>query len=148
MHRKRTVSFTIRSLSNIIRRRIDDLSDVAVSGMTGMHGAIIGFVCGNLEQGRDVFQRDIEREFKIRRSTATGILKLMEKNGLLTRVPISGDGRMKKIILTDKAMATFELIDKHMRHIDEMATKGLTEEEIAAFYDITDKIRANLESKN
>ncbi len=148
MQSKKTVSFTVRSLSNLIRRRVDDLSDVAVSGMTGMHGAIIGFVCANLKQGRDVFQRDIEQEFKIRRSTATGILKLMEKNGLLTRVPISGDGRLKKIILTDKAMEVFELIDKHMRHIDAQATRGLSEEEIEAFYSITDKIRANLEGNN
>ena len=36
-----------------------------------------------------MFQRDVEAEFNIRRSTATGILQLMEKNGFLLREPVA-----------------------------------------------------------
>ena len=34
---------------------------------------------------RDLYQKDIEEEFQIRKPTVTGILKLMEKNGYLQR---------------------------------------------------------------
>ena len=30
---------------------------------------------------RDLYQKDVEEEFQVRKPTATGILKLMEKNG-------------------------------------------------------------------
>ena len=45
-----------------------------------MHGWIIGY----LYRHRDtpVFQRDIEREFSITRSTVTNILQLMERKGV------------------------------------------------------------------
>ncbi len=38
-----------------------------------------------MNEGKEIFQKDIEAEFNIRRSTATGILKLMEKNGFINR---------------------------------------------------------------
>lgn len=34
---------------------------------------------------RDLYQKDIEEEFQIRKPTVTGILKLMEKNGYIYR---------------------------------------------------------------
>lgn len=33
----------------------------------------------------DIYQKDIEEEFQIRKSTATGILQLMEKKGFIYR---------------------------------------------------------------
>ena len=80
MKGERHVGGEIRVLSNLIKRCMDD-------GMppetTGMQGWIIGFLHRN--EDRDMFQRDVEAEFNIRRSTATGILQLMEKNGFLLR---------------------------------------------------------------
>ena len=37
---------------------------------------------------RDIYQKNIEEEFNIRKSTASGILKLMEKNGFIYREKI------------------------------------------------------------
>ena len=67
MKGERHVGGEIRVLSNLIKRCMDD-------GMppetTGMQGSIIGFLHRNAD--RDMFQRDVEAEFNIRRSTATG----------------------------------------------------------------------------
>jgi DNA-binding MarR family transcriptional regulator len=51
--------------------------------LTIMQNWIIGFL--DMNEGKEIFQKDIEAEFNIRRSTATGILKLMEKNGFINR---------------------------------------------------------------
>ena len=95
MKGERHVGGEIRMLSNLIKRCMDD-------GMppetTGMQGWIIGFLHRN--EDRDMFQRDVEAEFNIRRSTATGILQLMEKNGFLLREPVAYDARLKKLVLT------------------------------------------------
>ena len=100
MKGERHVGGEIRMLSNLIKRCMDD-------GMppetTGMQGWIIGFLHRN--EDRDMFQRDVEAEFNIRRSTATGILQLMEKNGFLLREPVAYDARLKKLVLTPKALA-------------------------------------------
>ena len=63
---------------------------------------VIGYLSEH--EGKDVFQRDLEEEFSVRRSTATGILQLMEKNELITREPVSHDARLKKLVLTPKAI--------------------------------------------
>ena len=103
MKGERHVGGEIRVLSNLIKRCMDD-------GMppetTGMQGWIIGFLHRN--EDRDMFQRDVEAEFNIRRSTATGILQLMEKNGFLLREPVAYDARLKKLVLTPKALAVHE----------------------------------------
>ena len=51
---------------------------------------------------RDVYQKDIEEEFQIRKSTATGILKLMEKHGFIRRESAQQDARLKRIVPTKK----------------------------------------------
>ena len=40
---------------------------------------------------RDLYQKDIEEEFQIRKSTVTGILKLMEKHGYIYRESVKKD---------------------------------------------------------
>ena len=59
------------------------------SGLTNMQRLILHYILfQSLE--RDIYQKDIEREFKIRRSSATGILQLLEKHGFIRRKLLSG----------------------------------------------------------
>ena len=70
----------IRRVDNLIFRKINQFArENDVEQATPMHGWIIGY----LYRHRDtpVFQRDIEREFSITRSTVTNILQLMERKG-------------------------------------------------------------------
>ena len=70
-----------------------------VDELTAMHGWILGYLCRN--EDKDIFQKDIEAEFKICRSTVTNILKLMEKKGYIRRESVPYDARLKKLVLTD-----------------------------------------------
>lgn len=110
---------------------------------TGMQGWIIGFLHRN--EDRDMFQRDVEAEFNIRRSTATGILQLMEKNGFLLREPVAYDARLKKLVLTPKALAVHEGVISRIRATEARITKDVTPEELEQFFAITAKFRRNLE---
>ena len=65
-----------------------------VDELTAMHGWILGYLCRN--EHKDIFQKDIEAEFKICRSTVTNILKLMEKKGYIKRESVPYDARLKK----------------------------------------------------
>lgn len=91
----------ISILTKRIHRRID--KEAAKYGITGVQARILGFVYHNYTK-KDIFQKDIEEELDIRRSSVTSVLQLMEKNGYIQRVSVSEDARLKKIMLTEKGL--------------------------------------------
>lgn len=144
MDEKHRIGPEIKTLSNLIKRSIDNSKVISdVNKLTGMHGWFIGYLYHNRD--KDIFQRDLEDEFSIRRSTATGILQLMEKNLLITRETVDYDARLKKLILTPKAIAIHEEITKEFNQLEEQLAKGLTEEEIDTFFLLINKIKKNME---
>ena len=102
-----------------------------------------GFIIS--KDGEDVFQRDLEEEFFIRRSTATNILQLMERNGFIIRQPVDYDARLKKLVLTEKAVALHKQIEKNIDETERAATKGISKQELATFLAVIDKMKKNLD---
>lgn len=145
MEDKRAVGHEIKILSNLIKRCIGNSKVIAETDkLTGTHGYIIGYLYHNRDKG-DIFQRDIEEEFSIRRSTATGILQLMEKNGLVLRESVACDARLKKLVLTPKAIAIQEAIIMEFENLETELKQGLTQEDIDSFFTIIDKMKENIE---
>lgn len=143
MDRKEHIGFVLRTTANLFRRQIDNSAGKhGMEGLTGMQGRVIGFLCHNLD--RDIFQRDIENEFSIRRSTATAILQTMEKRGLIRRESVESDGRLKRIIPCKAALEGHELFEKEIEAVEKAARKGISEEEIDAFFATLQKMKNNL----
>ena len=67
------------------------------NGLTGPQGLVLGYLYDH--QDKDIFQKDIEATFNIRRSTATGLLQCLEGNGFVKRVSVDYDARLKKLSL-------------------------------------------------
>ena len=72
------------------------------------------------------------------------MLKLMEKNGIITRESVDYDARLKKIVLTEKAVAIHKKAVKNIEMIESTLKNGITDEELASFYKVADKIKLNL----
>lgn len=143
MYDERHIGFEIRTLSNLIKRKVDNfVSRKYIDNITGIHSWVIGYIYKNSD--KDIFQRDIEEEFSIRRSTATTILQLMEKNNLIVRKSVDYDARLKKIELTDKAIKVHEMVREDILKLEAQLVQGLTKEEISSFFNIIDKIKGNL----
>lgn len=141
---RRRVGFELKVLCNlIVRNEANNKMFRKLENLTGMHGFVIGYIAHHPE--RDIFQRDLEQHFSIRRSTASKLVALMIQNGLLTCEPVSYDARLKKLVLTDKAKELNVVIEREIELMEKQTTKGLSEEEINSFFEIADKIRANLE---
>lgn len=143
MKRVETIGFEIKTISNLIKRKINE-SPFEFDDLTGMQGWILKYVHIQSQYG-NVFQKDIEKEFKIRRSTATGILQLLEKNSYITRESVVEDARLKKIVLTEKAIRAQEELTKRVEKLDNLIERGLTDEELEIFFKIAKKIKKNLE---
>lgn len=134
----------IRNLSLKLKRAVDEnTSDVKPKDFTKVQGWILGYIAHNSD--KDIFQKDVEREFNIRRSTATGILKLMEGNGYIERVPVERDGRLKKLLLTPKASEMHDNISREIANAEKQLTKGLTQNEIDQFLIVIKKMADNFE---
>ena len=147
------LGFQIHALSRMIRRQTDKIAfqmngepeNSPVPG-NAQHGWIIGYLYHH--QGRDIYQRDLQEVFHIRRSTVTGILQQMEKNGMVIRSSVESDARLKKITLTPKAIALHESIISGIQKTEEIISKGLTPKEKEAFLLTCQKIRENLEAED
>ena len=63
---------------------------------------------------------------------------------MITRVPVGGDRRLKKIELTDKAREVNHAVRRNIRRIEEKLTKNMTRGEINEFLRMTDVMIANL----
>lgn len=96
------IGFKIKILANLIEKEMRSDSAIRnMDNMTNMHGRIIGFL--HRHEDKEIFQRDIEKKFFISGPSVSEILKLMERNGLIERQAVEQDGRLKKIVLTEKA---------------------------------------------
>ncbi len=141
------VGYEIKTLDHIIERNIINISlKNGMDRVTVMHGWIIGYLYAN--EHRDIYQKDLESEFCISRSTVTNILKLMEKKGYIERISVEKDARLKKIILTDKArkIQRQNYIDMH-NMVETQLKKGISEEDMEKFIQIIRKMKENLTDK-
>ena len=95
-------------------------------------------------QDEDVFQRDLEKEFVMRRPTATNFIKKMEQAELIRREPVAYDARLKKIILTDNAFKLQAGMMAKKQEFETLLRDGLSDEEIGQFITTIQKIKHNL----
>ena len=92
----------IHMLSHEMKRN-QPIDKVIKADLTIMQKHILKFIL--LEtMHKDLYQKDIEEEFQIRKSTVTGYVQLMEKNGLIQRKSVESDARLKSLIPTEKAI--------------------------------------------
>ena len=116
------------------------------AGLTGLQARILGFVRFNSENGRDIFQKDIEAEFKIRRSSVSSVLDNMEKNGFIVRQSVKNDARLKKIVLTKKAQDISKQHYQTILRFENSLLENMTADEIATLKKLLDKVAENIEN--
>ena len=133
----------IRRVDNLIFRRINQFARAnGVEQATPMHGWIIEYLYRHREE--PVFQRDIEQEFSITRSTVTNILQLMERKGYIRRQSVPQDARLKQLVLTEEGIHFHEKTMLSFRQTDDYVTGLLTEEENAELLRLLNKLREAL----
>lgn len=132
----------IHVLSHTLKKRMN--ANMQSLGLTGVQSRIMHYILVKCADG-PVFQRDVESAFGMSRSTATGILQLMEKNGLILRKSVASDARLKSLVPTDKAAHLDAQIGESLRQTEQRLTEGLSDEQIAQFLETVAHMSANLE---
>lgn len=142
MEEKR-IGIEIRILANLIGRCLNEVGfNDEHSSLTGPQGLVLGYLYDH--QDHDIFQKDIEATFNVRRSSATGLLQCLEANGFIERVNVDYDARLKKIVLTKKAHEFREGLEEHIQKMEAILVKDLEPQEIEDLIRIMNKIKNNL----
>ena len=132
----------IHILSHKLKKRMN--ANMQSLGLTGVQSRIMHYILVKCADG-PVFQRDVESAFGMSRSTATGILQLMEKNGLILRESVASDARLKSLVPTDKAAHLDAQIGESLRQTEQRLTQGLSDEQIVLFLETVAHMSENLE---
>ena len=143
MRRERHIGYEIKALSNLMRRKMwEQAGRPDCDEFTEMQGMLLGFLCRNRDQ--EIFQKTLEEVFSIRRSTASRLLKNMEAEGLIVRLPVSRDARLKRVMVTPKAEALNQQAAIRIQHVEAALTRGLTQAELEQFMATAEKLKHNL----
>ena len=143
LEEKKRMGHEMKVVTNLMKRNIAQSSAFThLEHMTGTQGWVIKYLFDHRDEA--IFQRDLETEFSVRRSTITGIIQLMEKNGLIIRESVENDARLKKLVLTEKAIQLHHMVEETLEEFNQNLCDGITEEEKEVFFRVMDKMKDNL----
>ena len=99
------------------------------------------------EEGREITQRDLERELRLKAPTVNGVVDRLAEKGLLVRRPSPTDGRCRLLQLTDTGREAAAAFLSAMEDTEALFRSALTEEEQRLFQELLLRIITNLESE-
>lgn len=138
---KNEIGKYIQIVSRQLKRNMDET--LSKYNVTGVQSMLIGYIYKKSKQG-EVFAKDIEEEFDMRKATVTGIIQLMESNGLIIRKAKQGDCRLKSIVLTSRALQIEKIAKKQINITEKEIVKEMTKEEQEIFLKLLKKASYNL----
>lgn len=135
----------IRKLSNLTTRYIRKTQALQTKGeLTRAQSIILIYIHENQKEGDNIYQKDIEEHFMIRRSTATEILKKLEKMSYIKRTQSQIDARLKDLILTEKSLKFISSANKNVKSFGDIVGKSLTDQEKTTLKNIIQKMKTNI----
>ncbi len=138
----RRVGAEVKMISNMIHRRLMAGINSEEDQVTASNGWILGYI--GAQGDREVYQRELEERFRIRRATVSKTLGLMEQKGLIERVPVKHDARLKRLLLTEKGRRYNEEMIAEFDRVEKEITEGIPPELLGYFYEVCDILKNNL----
>ena len=140
---EKSIGFEIKSLNNLIARKImkDAKLDSGIN-ITHVQVKILHYLFSH--QDHPVYQRDIEKELSIRRSTVSGIIKTMEKNNFIERVTSKEDARLKQIVISENIKKFPSSFKQKADQFDQLLSKDIPKEELEIFFKVVNQMKQNI----
>lgn len=108
----------------------------------------IQFVVLNVITNNDgLYQRQISTQLLKDRPNVTRIVNILEKKELIKRIPDTYNRKVFKIYPTEKGRELHKIIEPTIINIQNMATQGISDDEIEICLDILKRIHDNIIKK-
>lgn len=127
-----------KDISNNIRsytRKPDKLKNIT-------QVQIFFFLVNN--QGSKVNQKDICKEFNLKKSSVSENLDYFERENIIERVPDENDKRKNNIVLSNKALDKINEINNGLEVINDRLISNISEKELKIFIKVLDKMQENM----
>jgi len=124
----RDVALDIKVLSNLIHRELEQRSRLmAGDTVSDINGLIMSHM---LSRGGIVFQKELEDAFGLTRSTISKVVNLMERKGMVEKIPAEHDARQRVIMLTGMAYKMAEQLQDESSMVTSQLLSDFDEHEI------------------
>ena len=142
MGKEDSIGYRMRLIHNCIHKHMEAKRRANEDDVTGMQRWILIYL---KKQGeKEIYQKDIEQEFRVSRATASNMLQLMERKGLITRETASCDARRKKLMLTPEARKLLDRAEQDIYEMEARIQDGFSEEEKKKLREYLDRIMKNI----
>ena len=132
MEERCDVGKIINRISHQLKRRMNCHEEE--DSLTNMQRHVLHYILLQ-SMSRDIYQKDVEAEFQIRRSTATGILQsFKKKTDLFCGKAEDRDARLKKIVPTEKAEKVREHVLMNIDRTEKIIHQGIPDEKNGGLY--------------
>lgn len=142
MKRSETIGYKMRLIHNQVHKMMEAKRKENEGDLTPMQCWTIEFL--KEHEGQEMYQRDIETAFSVSRATASNMLSVMERKGLIERHSVEHDARLKKLVLTEKSKEMIERAERDVSGMEEMLTRGMSDAEILCLKKSLNRILSNL----
>lgn len=145
LRKEENVGYKLRLLHNQLHNHIEhqkEQNEYIISDLTRMQRFTIGFLYMHSEE--EIYQKDLETEFAISRATASNMLSVMERKGLITREPVVHDARLKRLVLTEPARQMHRQVEQDIKETEKLLTKGMSEDDKRQLHQYLDVMIQNL----
>ena len=142
---EKSIGIEIKKIDSLIVRKIISYNKNSNYQLTPVQIVIIKYLVKN--KNNIVYQKDIEKKLGLRKSTISGILSTMIKNGIITRTESTTDLRSKEIRLSDKGLELDKKIKKKAIEFENLLQNNIDPKDLEIFYKVTNQIQKNLKGE-
>ncbi len=135
-----TLGYHLFQLNRRIRRSMDVVMRSEM-GITSQQAQVLGAITHG-----HASQCELEEELGVRRSTVSGIIDTMERNGLVERVANPRDKRAKTLVLTDQGRDLSARCSSIMRELDKRFASDLGTENVERLHQLFGMMERTLEA--
>ncbi|MBQ8489015.1 MAG: winged helix-turn-helix transcriptional regulator [Pseudobutyrivibrio sp.] len=127
-----------REVKNAVNRGLKDAKGLSAASK---YGWLLAYF---VRQTEPIFQRDLEQIFHLPKSTLADIIQIFEKEDLIEKVPVDGDGRKKQIVVTTKGRELNLITEAMIMEVEDFMMEDISEEEKEVVAKVLNKMQQNV----
>lgn len=127
-----------REVKNAVNRGLKDAKGLSAASK---YGWLLAYF---VRQTEPIFQRDLEQIFHLPKSTLADIIQIFEKEDLIEKVPVDGDGRKKQIVVTTNGRELNLIAEAMIMEVEDFMMEDISEEEKEVVAKVLNKMQQNV----
>ena len=136
------IGLELRIVSNLIYNRSNQMT-METEGLTIHQWWILEYLTKN--EGKEIYQKDIETLFSIKRASANEMLRTMENRGYIRRMVSKEDARKNTLSVTEEGLNAKRHLQKHLSDFMDKLHGDISKSELEQFQETLHKLWRNIE---